>query len=297
MEKNEHSVIEVNNLSVKFGNFYAVKGINFQVKKGDIFGFLGANGAGKTTTIRVLCGTVEPTSGEIRVLSLDSKPKIKRVIGYMSQKFSLYSELSVKENIEFAGTIHSIDKLTVQKKMKELLEFVGFNYSYDTLVKNLPGGTRQYVSLVAALIHDPSIILLDEPTAGVGASSKAHFWSLIHKLSSEGKTLIVTTHYMDEAEYCNKLSIMDNGLIVAMGSPEELKAKLGNVFEIIPKKPYEENLKNLKVNKVYPLIQKGEKFRICTVKNIEDYSDFIETKNDSKATLEDVFIYSLGKFK
>jgi ABC-2 type transport system ATP-binding protein len=225
---NENSVV-VNNLSVKFGEFYAVKNISFQVKKGEIFGFLGANGAGKTTTIKVLCGVQRPTSGEVSVNSETYKNigALKKQIGYMSQKFTLYDDLTVYENLSFNSSLRKLDRVFFQKRIKELLEFIGFEQSLDSLVSDLPGGIKQQVSLVVSMLHDPEVIFLDEPTAGVTPYYRNKFWELIRMLSKKGKTVFVTTHYMDEAEYCDRIALMRTGEMIALDSPLNLKR---NVF-------------------------------------------------------------------
>ena len=224
----ENSVV-VNNLSVKFGEFYAVKNISFQVKKGEIFGFLGANGAGKTTTIKVLCGVQRPTSGAVNVNNETYKNigALKRQIGYMSQKFTLYDDLTVYENLSFNSSLRKLDRVFFQKRIKELLDFIGFEQPLDSLVSELPGGIKQQVSLVVSMLHDPEVIFLDEPTAGVTPYYRNKFWELIRMLSKKGKTVFVTTHYMDEAEYCDRIALMRTGEMIALDSPLNLKR---NVF-------------------------------------------------------------------
>jgi ABC-2 type transport system ATP-binding protein len=218
--------VDVENLTVRFGSFTAVDGITFDVSPGEIFGFLGANGAGKTTTIRVLTGLLPPTSGAVRVAGLtfdDGGRAIKSRVGYMSQRFTLYNDLTVSENLSFAAGLRKIPPAISQERTERLLTFVKFNHPLTTLVRNLPGGLKQEVSLVAALLHDPEIVFLDEPTAGVSPSSRARFWALIRGLAGEGKTIFVTTHYMDEAEECGRIALMRAGRIIALGSPAELK--------------------------------------------------------------------------
>lgn len=208
--------IDVKNLTVQFGDFFAVNNISFSVDKGEIFGFLGANGAGKTTTIRVLCGLLIPTSGEIQAPG-------KAKVGYMSQKFTLYNDLTVGENLDFIAALRKLDKQTYLKRRKELFDFISFDKPIKTMVQDLPGGIKQQVSLAAALLHNPEIIFLDEPTAGVSPASRERFWFLIKQLSQQGKTLFVTTHYMDEAEHCERIALMRDGKIIALDSPENLK--------------------------------------------------------------------------
>lgn len=223
---NDTNAVAVKNLSVQFADFYAVKNISFEVKKGEIFGFLGANGAGKTTTIRVLCGLLEPTEGEVQVMQEDFSDggiKIKTRVGYMSQKFTLYDDMTVAENLEFAAALRKLEKQKFLNKRDELLKFISFNRDLKTLVRDLPGGIKQQVSLATSMIHDPDVIFLDEPTAGVTPAYRARFWQLIRKLSQEGKTIFVTTHYMDEAEYCHRIALMRMGEIVALDTPKQLK--------------------------------------------------------------------------
>ena len=220
--------VVVSGLTIAFGDFKAVDGISFSVAKGEIFGFLGANGAGKTTTIRALCGLIVPNSGKMLVAGVspeDGPRAVKSKVGYMSQRFTLYNDLTVAENLEFAAALRKIEPARFKKRVKELFDFIDFEYPVGTLVKSLPGGVKQQIALVASIIHDPEIIFLDEPTAGVSPSSRLLFWSLIRKLSGSGKTVFVTTHYMDEAEQCGRLALMQAGRIIALGSPAELKAR------------------------------------------------------------------------
>jgi len=220
---------QVKNLTVKFGKFTAVDNITFDVKKGEIFGFLGANGAGKTTTIRVLCGLLIPTGGQVSISDTEVKYKsghiIKNKIGYMSQKFTLYHDLTVEENLKFISALHKVDHKSYLDRQKELLDFIAFDRDLDTKVSELSTGTKQYVSLVASLLHNPDLIFLDEPTAGVTPASRALFWKLIQKIIDQKKTVFVTTHYLDEAEQCHRIALMREGKIVALDTPEELKKK------------------------------------------------------------------------
>ncbi|MBK8574542.1 MAG: ABC transporter ATP-binding protein [Elusimicrobia bacterium] len=220
--------VDVENLTVRFGPFTAVDGLSFDVAPGEIFGFLGANGAGKTTTIRVLTGLLAPTSGTVRVAGLtfdDGGRAIKSRVGYMSQRFTLYNDLSVSENLSFAAGLRKIPPSISVERTERLLNFVKFDQPLTTLVRNLPGGLKQEVSLVAALLHDPEIVFLDEPTAGVSPSVRARFWALIRALAKEGKTIFVSTHYMDEAEECGRIALMRAGRIIALDTPAELKTQ------------------------------------------------------------------------
>ena len=227
MFNNDFAVV-AENLSVNFGDFYAVNDISFQVKRGEIFGFLGANGAGKTTTIRVLCGLIHPSVGKVNVGGIEfdnalAEMQIKQKVGYMSQKFTLYNDLTVEDNLSFIASLRKIDNETYLKRRDYLLNFIDFPRSLDSLVQDLPGGIKQQISLAASLLHEPEIIFLDEPTAGVTPAMRARFWDLINDLIKIGKTIFVTTHYMDEAEHCHRIALMRNGKIIAMDTPENLK--------------------------------------------------------------------------
>ncbi|MCM2322019.1 MAG: ABC transporter ATP-binding protein [Oligoflexia bacterium] len=231
--------VEVRDLSVRFGDFYAVKNVSFSVPVGEIFGFLGANGAGKTTTIRVLCGLLEPSTGQVRVGGIgfeNGGEAIKRKVGYMSQKFTLYEDLTVEENLDFTASLRKLAPEFYRERRQALLDFISFSRPLDTFVRDLPGGIRQQVSLAAALLHDPEIIFLDEPTAGVTPAARARFWALIRELASRGKTVFVTTHYMDEAENCGRIALMRAGELIALDSPAALKQKAfpAPLYELSP---------------------------------------------------------------
>src|SRR6476620_9204032 len=221
-------VIKVEKLTKKFGDFLAVDNISFEVNKGEIFGFLGANGAGKTTAMRMLCGLSIPTSGEAKVAGFDvykETEKIKRSIGYMSQKFSLYEDLTVKENIRFYAGIYGKSDQFIKDKTALLLKELHLENEANKLVKSLPLGWKQKLAFSVAVFHEPEIVFLDEPTGGVDPVTRREFWNLIYEASATGITIFVTTHYMDEAEYCNRVSIMVDGRIDALDSPAELKRK------------------------------------------------------------------------
>jgi len=221
------AIVDVQNLYVRFGDFVAVRDVSFSVSPGTIFGFLGANGAGKTTTIRVLCGLLPASSGRVVVDGTEFTPRnaneIKSRVGYMSQRFTLYDELSVGENFDFAAALRAMPRDKYMNMRKKLLDFIQFDYSPRTVVRNLPGGIKQEVALCVALLHDPKIIFLDEPTAGVAPAARMRFWRLIKKLAKDGKTVFVTTHYMDEAENCDHIALMRAGEIIAAASPIKLK--------------------------------------------------------------------------
>ena len=219
-------VIEVSNLTKKFGNFTAVDHITFDVDEGEIFGFLGANGAGKTTAMQMLCGISMPTAGEGRVAGYDiikENELIKRNIGYMSQRFSLYEDLKVWENIRLFGGIYGLSEKEIADKTDELLKRLDFEQECDTLVKYLPLGWKQKLAFSVAIFHEPKIVFLDEPTGGVDPAMRRQFWEMIYDAADRGITVFVTTHYMDEAEYCNRVSIMVDGHIEALDSPAALR--------------------------------------------------------------------------
>ncbi|MBK8139930.1 MAG: ABC transporter ATP-binding protein [Chitinophagaceae bacterium] len=219
-------VIIVENLTKKFGDFTAVDHISFDVHKGEIFGFLGANGAGKTTAMRMLSGLSLPTSGHARVAGFDvykENEKIKQNIGYMSQKFSLYEDLTVKENIRFYAGIYGMSNRFIREKTNEVLEKLHLAAEGDKLVKSLPLGWKQKLAFSVAIFHEPQIVFLDEPTGGVDPVTRREFWQMIYEAAESGITVFVTTHYMDEAEYCNRVSIMVDGRIDAMDTPQLLK--------------------------------------------------------------------------
>jgi ABC-2 type transport system ATP-binding protein len=200
--------------------------VSFTVGKGEIFGFLGANGAGKTTTIRVLCGLLVPNEGYVNVAGTDfshGEMAIKSKVGYMSQKFTLYNDLSVEENLDFIASLRKLDRAFYLRRRRELFELISFDKPLSSRVIDLPGGIKQQVSLAAALLHDPEIIFLDEPTAGVTPVSRSRFWALIRKIAAAGKTVFVTTHYMDEAEQCGRIALMRSGELIALDTPEGLK--------------------------------------------------------------------------
>lgn len=234
------TAISVKNMVKKFGNFVANDNLSFEVKSGEIFGFLGANGAGKTTALKILCGLLTPTSGEIKVAGFDvykETNKIKKNIGYMSQKFSLYEDLTVYENIRFYGGIYGLSLKEIRKRSDELIEKLNLTKVRNELIKSIPLGWKQKLAFSVANFHKPAIVFLDEPTGGVDPVTRREFWNLIYQAADEGITVFVTTHYMDEAEYCNRVSIMVDGRIEAIGTPEELVTNQGvaNMNEVFLK--------------------------------------------------------------
>lgn len=219
-------IIKAEKLTKKFGSFVANDALNFEVGAGEIFGFLGANGAGKTTAMRILCGLSKPTSGEVEVAGFDiykETEKIKRNIGYMSQKFSLYEDLTVKENIQFYGGIYGLKSKEIKSKTEALLEKLGLESVKNALIQELPLGWKQKLAFSVAILHDPKIVFLDEPTGGVDPITRRQFWEMIYEAADNGVTVFVTTHYMDEAEYCDRVSIMVAGKIEALDTPRGLK--------------------------------------------------------------------------
>lgn len=304
MSQAEMLAVKVRNLTKKFGQFVAVNNISFEVKKGEIFGFLGPNGSGKTTTIRMLCGILEPTSGQANVLNynvLKEPEKIKKRIGYMSQKFSLYSDLKVIENLEFFGSVYHLSGPKLQEEIKKALEFTKLTGFEAELVKDLPIGHKQWLALGCALLHQPDILFLDEPTSGMDPLSRKNFWEYIYKLVESGKTVFVTTHYMDEAEHCHRIAFIHQGKILTIGTPEEIKKQdIGkNIFEIICLEK-ERALRALKkLPQVIEIIAQGPALRTLTTTTLE--AAFIQSflSNEGiqvrsitqvKPSLEDVFV-------
>jgi len=237
-------VIAANNLTKQFGHFTAVDHISFEVERGEIFGFLGANGAGKTTAMRMLCGLSKPTSGIGKVAGYDIRTQsemVKKNIGYMSQKFSLYDDLKVWENIELYAGIYGMNDREIKEKTDKLMQELNFEYERNLLVGSLPLGFKQKLAFSVAIFHHPQVVFLDEPTGGVDPVTRRMFWELIYKAAEDGITVFVTTHYMDEAEYCNRVSIMVDGRIEALDSPMNLRKKydarnMDDVFQKLARK-------------------------------------------------------------
>lgn len=243
-DSGRQEVIRVSRLVKAFGSFRAVDDISFNVRKGEIFGFLGANGAGKTTAMRMLTGLSRPTSGHAEVAGFDvatQHEQVKRHIGYMSQKFSLYGDLTVKENLRLFGGIYGMNGNDIRRKSREAVERLDMKTMENTLVRELPPGWKQRIAFTVSIMHNPEVVFLDEPTGGVDPKTRQQFWSLIYEAAGRGITVFVTTHYMDEAEYCDRISIMVDGQIRAMGTPDELKSRYGcdgmdGVFTILAMK-------------------------------------------------------------
>jgi ABC-2 type transport system ATP-binding protein len=299
--------VKVKGLSVQFGDFYAVKNISFNVSRGEIFGFLGANGAGKTTTIRVLCGILIPTHGSIWVAGVglkDGTQAIKSKVGYMSQKFTLYNDLTVEENLNFAAALRKLDPKTYLNRRKELLDFISFDKSLTSKVQDLPGGTKQQVSLAAALLHDPEIVFLDEPTAGVSPAARERFWSLIRQIAAQEKTVFVTSHYMDEVEQCGRIALMREGEIIGLDTPSGLKKSTfpKTMYEFDPKESLSfSEISALGQNELFSFFEPyGLRFHasIADESQWERFRPELEKKFNIKPilpTLEDVFIKKVEK--
>lgn len=291
-------IVVVKNMSVRFDDFYAVRDVSFEVRRGEIFGFLGANGAGKTTTIRVLCGLLPATDGVVivdDVLFIKGRENdVKKHVGYMSQRFTLYDDLSVKENFDFAASLRGLDNSWYLEQRKKLLGFIGFDSSLKIVVKNLPAGIKQQVALCVALLHDPEIVFLDEPTAGVSPRARLQFWKLIRLLAKKGKTIFVTTHYMDEAENCNRIALMRGGRLIAIDSPEGFKIKTfgDSLYRLTARKknPKAPDVKLLDMWQPY-----GANFHMRFKNNVSAAKYLRVLKSDweitqIKPSLEDVFI-------
>ncbi len=224
------AAVETRALVKRFGTFTAVDGVTLEIGRGEVFGFLGPNGAGKTTTIRILCGLLEPTAGEARVNGHDvaAEPElVKQSIGYMSQKFSLYDDLTVEENLEFFSMVYGVARDRREERKEFALRMAGLEKERKKLTRELAGGWKQRLALGCAVLHEPPVLFLDEPTSGVDPMARRRFWDLIYEMAEGGAAVLVSTHYMDEAEYCGRLALMHRGRVVALGSPEELKAEHG----------------------------------------------------------------------
>jgi len=235
----ESPAIQVTNLTKRFGDFTAVNGVNFEVHRGEIFGFLGPNGSGKTTTIRMMLGLMKPTAGSVEILGMKvdgDTVKIRPRVGYMSQRFSLYNDLTVLQNLNFYGAAYGLSNSELQARIKAALAMAGLEGREKSKTKDLSGGWRQRLALSASILHRPEVLFLDEPTAGVDPLSRRAFWDLLYQLISEGITVFVTTHYMDEAEHCHRLAFIQHGDIIAYGTSAEIKNKMmrGEVLELEP---------------------------------------------------------------
>ncbi|MDP4115820.1 MAG: ABC transporter ATP-binding protein [Bacteroidota bacterium] len=302
--------IEVNSLTKKFGKFTAVDNISFQIKKGEIFGFLGANGAGKSTTIRMLSAILEPTSGDAYVggYSIVKEPdKVKQNIGYMSQRFSLYNDLTVEENINFYGGVYGLMGEELANRKAWVLKTANLTGREKTLTGDLPGGIKQRLALGTAVIHRPAIVFLDEPTSGVDPISRRTFWDLIIELSSEGTTILVTTHYLEEAEFCNDIILINAGKLIAQGNPKQLKTNYikNEIYEIACNNAVDAMDILLNLNYVDDVSLFGNNLHIMVnnkfpgkneaVLSLDERGIKIKSIDKIVPTLEDVFIHLLEK--
>ncbi len=305
--------IEVKQLTKKFGNFTAVDKVSFNVKQGEIFGFLGANGAGKSTTIRMLTGILEPTSGDALVggYSITKNPdKVKTQIGYMSQKFSLYNDLTVEENIRFFAGVYGLTGKKYEERKKWVLDVANLKGKQNLLTGSLPGGIKQRLALGTAVIHEPKIVFLDEPTSGVDPVSRRNFWDLINDLSSGGTTILVTTHYLEEAEFCNDIILINAGRLIAKGNSKELKTNYlkNTILEI----ESDDVVRSMEILEREDWVGEtsifGNYIHIILKDNTKTKSDVKEILSDKNSitvqridkivpTLEDVFIHLLEKDK
>lgn len=311
MSNTVENAIEIMNLTKKFDKFFAVNNVSFNVKKGDVFGFLGPNGSGKTTVIRMIMGLITPTSGIGRVLGYDitkENENIRQHIGYMSQKFSLYEDLTVEENLDFYAGVYNIPKNKIEERKKEVLEMADLSGKENMLASNLSGGWKQRLALGCAVIHEPEILLLDEPTGGVDPIARRKFWDLIYKLSQDGVTILVTTHYMDEAEHCNRIGFLYYGNILSLDTPSAMKAKVidGDIIEI----KVDDTLKAIDILKnnshikdasvygagIHALVESG--LPLEGIKE-EILAGLVHTYDIKKVkpSLEDVFIFLVDKEK
>jgi drug efflux transport system ATP-binding protein len=311
--------IEVFDLTKKFGKFTSVDDISFEVKEGEVFGFLGSNGAGKSTTIKMLCGILEPTSGDAKVggYSITNEPdSVKRNIGYMSQKFSLYSDLTVDENINFFGGVYGLEGSVLDERKEWVLRIAGLENREKTLTSSLSVGYKQRLALGCAVIHEPKIVFLDEPTGGVDPISRRKFWDLITELSDKGTTVFVTTHYLDEAEFCNRIILINAGKLIAAGSPKELKREYiknkvieldcSDIFtatEILQKEKFIESISIFGNSLHIALKEKVESKEMLLEDEIKIITELITKDNKIKIyhiseispSLEDVFLYLIEK--
>lgn len=304
LSEHEQDAVVVTDLQKRFGSFIAVNGISLRVKKGDIFGFLGPNGAGKSTTIRMLSGLLTPTAGTGTVAGLDimtQAEQIKSHIGYMSQKFSLYEDLTVEENIDFYSGIYRIPDQKKAERKAWVIEMAGLQEHRHSRTAILSGGWKQRLALGCAILHEPPIIFLDEPTSGVDPISRRAFWDLIYELAGRGVTVFVTTHYMEEAEYCDRLGLIYRGELIATGTPEELKTRLKEeIIEVVCEQPQEamEHLEKIKGVKEAALFGKGlhvvvehaERVLPLIIKTLEERKIEVSRAERIVPSLEDVFV-------
>ena len=299
------NAVEIKDLTKTFNGFVAVDNISLEVKKGEIFGFIGPNGAGKSTTIRMLCGLLTPTNGHGHVIGYDlftQSEKIKSHIGYMSQKFSLYNDLTVEENLDFYAGIYKVPKKKIGKRKKWLLDVIDLSDQLDNLTLHLPTGWKQKLALACCLLHTPSLIFLDEPTSGVDPINRRKFWDIIYQLAEKGVTIFVTTHYLEEAEYCDRLALIYQGKIAAMGTPSELKSTKPPIIVLEAKDPQKtlEKLRNLGVNNYLfgnnIHITSKEKIDLEKIKTVcQENNIEILSLIEKQPSMEDIFISYIEK--
>src|SRR2546426_9241688 len=305
------NAIEVRHLTKKFGEFIAVNDVSFTVKRGEIFGFLGANGAGKSTTIRMLCGLLRPTSGEAIVGGHDvnaETEKVKLSIGYMSQRFSLYDDLTVEQNIRFFGGVYGLRNSRMDDRLEWVLKMADLRGREKSLTRTLAGGWKQRLALGCAILHEPRIVFLDEPTGGADPISRRAFWELINELPSEGITILVTTHFLDEAEYCNDIVLINAGKLIAAGSPTELKTQRIKrpILEVTPTSGVVEALETLREKpwaietsvfgtSLHVMVEDEEEGRRLIAQALAEKGIGISRVERIVPSLEDVFLYVLEK--
>ncbi|CAI2322477.1 ABC transporter ATP-binding protein [Vibrio parahaemolyticus] len=300
--------IQAQNVVKKFGDFTAINNITLNVPKGSIYGFLGPNGCGKSTTIRVLTGLLSPSEGSVDVLGLDipkQSEQLRLKIGYMTQKFSLYDDLSVQENLEFIGQIFGLSSKSLKERIEEQLTTYGLDQLRKQRVSGMSGGQKQRLSLAAATMHKPELLFLDEPTSAVDPENRRDFWEQLFDLSDQGTTILVTTHYMDEAERCHRLAIMESGEIRADGEPEQLMEQMGvNIIEVKADKLRELKEKLIQRDEVRSAAQLGIRLRILIHQHVEQPIEWLKQTfpelqnaemNHARPSLEDVFVSVTGK--
>lgn len=288
------NAVEINNLTRRFGDFTAVDNVTLTIKAGTVYGFLGPNGSGKSTTIKMLCGLLEPSSGAGTVMGVDinASDTIKQNIGYMSQKFSLYDDLTVIENLRFYAGMYSLDADLERKRVQEMLDLAGLAHRQHELTANLSGGWKQRLALGCAIIHQPKIVFLDEPTGGVDPKARRLFWDIIYDLSVQGTTVMVTTHFMDEAEHCDEIGFIFDGRLIASGTPEQLKSLVkGSLLKIAADNPMELfDVFKTKHNHLLDIYPFGANLHVLV--NPARVDDFdIYQPQQIHPSLEDVFVY------
>ncbi len=299
-------VIKAKNLGRNFGDLKAVQGLDLEVEKGSIYGFLGPNGCGKTTAIRLLMGLLKPTTGEIEVLGFKlpkDAEKLRRHIGYMTQKFSLYDDLTVKENLQFMAKIYGLSGKVQKKRISELLSIYGLDQKQNQLAGSMSGGQRQRLALSAATLHKPELLFLDEPTSAVDPENRREFWEQLFDLSDQGTSILVSTHYMDEAERCHKLAILEAGVKRADGSPDDLMQQMGaHVVEIAATDLRQLKQSLMQLPEVIAAAQLGARLRVLVNDSVADPLNFLAFRGDIavddlsqvRPSLEDVFVTCTG---